>query len=206
LPNRFRFRGAFSPSCRRASASRRGEARSLGAETVVSTESGLDGQVRGQWQDGIDACLDTIGLGADALACVRDGGNFVTSVPTAVPDAQRGIDTGTVQVQPDPAATADLAGCAVAGELTVRIAETLCLHPTVVWPFSDQGVAHAFTVRRSGDCFCSHSRTRPASDTRSRGFSTQENSRPSAILTRSTRITRRGGRNRGSHPRRSRPL
>jgi NADPH:quinone reductase-like Zn-dependent oxidoreductase len=104
-----------------------GEARGLGAETVVSTESGLDGQVRGQWHDGVDACLDTIGLGADALVCVRDGGKFVTSVPTAVPDAQRGIETGTVQVQPDPAATAELAGRVAAGELTVRIAETLPL-------------------------------------------------------------------------------
>jgi NADPH:quinone reductase-like Zn-dependent oxidoreductase len=99
----------------------------LGAETVVNTESSLEPQVRGQWPDGVDACLDTVGLGADALACVRDGGSFVTSVPTAVPDAQRGIDTGTVQVQPDPAATADLAGRAAAGELTVRIADTLPL-------------------------------------------------------------------------------
>jgi NADPH:quinone reductase len=103
------------------------EARRLGAETVVSTKSDLDGQVRGKWQDGVDACLDTIGLGADALLCVRDGGKFVTSVPTAVPDAQRGIDTETVQVQPDPVATADLAGRAAVGELTVRIAETLPL-------------------------------------------------------------------------------
>lgn len=102
------------------------EARRLGAETVVST-SDLDGQVRGQWQDGVDACVDTIGLGADALRCVRDGGKFVTSVPTAVPDAQRGIDTDTVQVQPDPAGTADLANRAAAGELTVRIADTLPL-------------------------------------------------------------------------------
>jgi NADPH:quinone reductase-like Zn-dependent oxidoreductase len=104
-----------------------GEARRLGAEAVVSTDSGLDAQVRGQWEHGVDACLDTIGLGADALACVRDGGRFVTSVPTAVPDAERGIDTETVQVQPDPAATADLAARAAAGELTVRIAETLPL-------------------------------------------------------------------------------
>lgn len=103
------------------------EARRLGAETVVSTESGLAAQVRGEWPDGVDACVDTIGLGADALDCVRDGGHFVTSVPTAVPDAQRGIDTGTVQVQPDPGATADLVGRAAAGELTVRIAETLPL-------------------------------------------------------------------------------
>jgi NADPH:quinone reductase-like Zn-dependent oxidoreductase len=103
------------------------EARRLGAETVVSTENGLEAAVREEWPDGVDACVDTVGLGAEALGCVRDDGKFVTSVPTAVPDAQRGIDAGTVQVQPDAAATAELAARAVAGELTVRIAETVPL-------------------------------------------------------------------------------
>ena len=103
------------------------EARRLGAEMVVSTGSGLEAQVREERVDGVDACVDTVGLGADALVCVRDDGKFVTSVPTAVPDGQRGIDTGTVQVQPDAAATAELAARAAAGELTVRVAETLPL-------------------------------------------------------------------------------
>jgi NADPH:quinone reductase-like Zn-dependent oxidoreductase len=94
---------------------------------VVSTESGLEAQVREEWEDGVDACVDTVGLGADALGCVRDGGKFVTSVPTAVPDGQRAIEPGTVQVQPDAAGTAELAARAAAGELTVRVAETLPL-------------------------------------------------------------------------------
>ena len=59
--------------------------------------------------------------------CVRDGGAFVTSVPTAVPDAARGIAPSTVQVQPDADATAELAGRAAAGELTVRVADVLPL-------------------------------------------------------------------------------
>jgi NADPH2:quinone reductase len=100
------------------------EARRLGAETVVSTESGLEAQVRKRRGEGVDVCLDTVGLGDIALACVRDGGRFVTSVPTAVPGASRGIDPETVQVQPDADATAELAGRAAAGELTVRVAET----------------------------------------------------------------------------------
>ncbi len=103
------------------------EARRLGAGTVVSTDSGLEEQVRGRWVDGVDACIDTVGLGAAALVCVRDGGRFATSLPTAVPDGARGIDPGTVQVQPDAAATAELADRAAAGELTIRIAETLPL-------------------------------------------------------------------------------
>jgi NADPH:quinone reductase len=99
----------------------------LGAETTVDTGSGLEAQVRGRWQDGVDACIDTIGLGAAALVCVRDGGTFVTSVPTAVPDQARGIAPQTVQVQPDAEALTYLAGAAGDGELTVRVAEVLPL-------------------------------------------------------------------------------
>lgn len=101
------------------------EARRLGAETTFDTGSGLEAQVRGQWQDGVDACIDTVGLGADALVCVRDGGAFVTSVPLAVPDPAREIAPQTVQVQPDAEALAELAGRGAAGELTVRVAEVL---------------------------------------------------------------------------------
>jgi NADPH:quinone reductase len=103
------------------------EARRLGADAVVRTGDDLEVEVRGQWQDGLDACLDTVGLGAAGLVCVRDGGAFVTSIPTAVPDGARGIASQTVQVQPDAATTAELAQRAVAGELTIRIAETLPL-------------------------------------------------------------------------------
>jgi NADPH2:quinone reductase len=103
------------------------ETRSLGAETVFSAGDELEVALRGEWQDGVDACLDTVGLGAAALVCVRDGGAFVTSVPTAVPDAARGITPQTVQVQPDADAIAELARHAAEGELTVRVAEILPL-------------------------------------------------------------------------------
>jgi NADPH2:quinone reductase len=103
------------------------EAQRLGADAVVSSGDDLEVEVREQWQDGVDACVDTLGLGTAALVGVRDGGAFVTSVPTAVPDGARGIAPQAVQVQPDAAATADLAERAAAGELTVRIAETLPL-------------------------------------------------------------------------------
>jgi NADPH:quinone reductase len=103
------------------------EARRLGAETVLDAEEELEVAVRGRWEDGVDACIDTVGLGAAALVCVRDGGGFVTSIPTAVPDAARGIVPETVQVQPDAEAVAELADRAAAGELTVRVAEVLPL-------------------------------------------------------------------------------
>lgn len=103
------------------------EARRLGAETIVNAGADMEAEVRGTFERGVDACLDTVGLGADALACVRDGGAFVTTVPWAVPDAARGISPGAVQVQPDAVAAAELAERAAAGELTVRVAETLPL-------------------------------------------------------------------------------
>jgi NADPH:quinone reductase-like Zn-dependent oxidoreductase len=101
------------------------EARRLGAETTVNTGADLEAAVRGQWQDGVDACVDTVGLSVDALVCVRDAGAFVTSVPAAVPGAARQIEPQTVQVQPDADRTAELAEHAAAGELTVRVAATL---------------------------------------------------------------------------------
>ncbi len=103
------------------------EARRLGAELVVRTGGDLAAIIRGEWADGVDACLDTVGLGAGALVCVRDGGAFVTSVPTAVPDAARGITPRTVQVQPDATATGELARSAATGALAVRVAEILPL-------------------------------------------------------------------------------
>ena len=103
------------------------EARRLGAEMVLSASNELEVAVRGEWQDGVDVCLDTVGLGSGALVCVRDGGAFVTSVPTAVPDAARDIAPQTVQVQPDADAAAELAHDAAAGELTVRVADILPL-------------------------------------------------------------------------------
>lgn len=101
------------------------EARGLGAEAAFDTGYQLEAEVRGQWEDGVDACIDTVGLAADALVCVRDGGRFVTSVPTAVPQGAREIRTETVQVQPDAGAAEDLVGHAASGELTVRVADVM---------------------------------------------------------------------------------
>jgi NADPH2:quinone reductase len=103
------------------------EARRLGANTVVDTRDELGSVIHGRWPDGVDACVDTVGLGAGALAYVRDSGAFVTSVPTAVPDATRDIVPRTVQVQPDANTTAELSRRAAADELTVRVAAILPL-------------------------------------------------------------------------------
>jgi NADPH2:quinone reductase len=101
--------------------------RELGAEAVVETGPDLEAEVREQFTDGVDACLDTIGLGEAGVVCVRDGGAFITSVPSAVPDAARGIYPNTVKVQPDGPSLAQLATRVTDGELTIRVAETLPL-------------------------------------------------------------------------------
>jgi NADPH:quinone reductase-like Zn-dependent oxidoreductase len=101
-----------------------GEARRLGAEAVVDTGSDLGRLLREWAPGGLDACLDTIGLGASALDGIRDGGHLITTVPGSAPPETRGIAAQTVQVQPDPAALADLLRRAADGDLTIRIAQS----------------------------------------------------------------------------------
>jgi NADPH:quinone reductase-like Zn-dependent oxidoreductase len=102
------------------------QAHALGAEATVSTGNGLADELRQSWPDGFNACLDTIGL-QSALADVRDGGAYVTTQPTGVPSAERGISVQAVAVQPDAAALAPLAEQAAAGDLTVRVAAAVPL-------------------------------------------------------------------------------
>jgi NADPH:quinone reductase len=102
-----------------------GEARRLGVEAAVSTGPGMAESVREQQPSGADVCLDTLGLGAAAQDCVRDGGRFLTTVPEAVPQPARGVAAQAVQVQPDAQALGDLARLAAGRELTVRVAEAL---------------------------------------------------------------------------------
>jgi NADPH2:quinone reductase len=102
-------------------------ARELGAEAVFETGPDLEAELREQFTDGVDACLDTIGLGDAGLVCVRDGGAFITSIPSAMPDTARGIYPNTIRVQPDGPSLAQLATRVTDGELTIRVAETLPL-------------------------------------------------------------------------------
>jgi NADPH2:quinone reductase len=94
---------------------------------VFETGPDLEAELREQFTDGVDACLDTIGLGDAGLVCVRDGGAFITSIPSAMPDTARGIYPNTIRVQPDGPSLAQLATRVTDGELTIRVAETLPL-------------------------------------------------------------------------------
>ena len=92
----------------------------------MSTGDELGAELRQGWPQGFDACLDTLGLQA-ALAAVRDGGAYVTTQPTSVPPAERGISAEAIQVQPDATALGPLAEQAAAGDLTVRVAAAVPL-------------------------------------------------------------------------------
>ncbi|HTW09341.1 MAG TPA: NADP-dependent oxidoreductase [Acidimicrobiales bacterium] len=101
------------------------EARRLGVETVLDTTGTLEHSL-GDWAPGgVDACLDTAGLGSSVAAGVRAGGHLLTTVPGTLPAETEGITASVVQVQPDPGTLAALARSAADGRLTVRIAETL---------------------------------------------------------------------------------
>ena len=101
------------------------EARRLGTEAIADTDSDL-GRLLGEWAPGgVDACLDTVGLGAAVIDGVRDGGHLITTVPGSAPEGARGITTEAVQVQPDAAALESLLRSTAEGELTLRIAETI---------------------------------------------------------------------------------
>jgi NADPH:quinone reductase-like Zn-dependent oxidoreductase len=101
------------------------EALRLGAEAVVDTGDDL-GRRLGEWAPGgVDACLDTVGLGAAAVDGIREGGRLLSTVPGSAPEATRGITAEVVQVQPDADALDGLLRRAAEGELTLRIAETI---------------------------------------------------------------------------------
>ncbi|MFD6271248.1 NADP-dependent oxidoreductase [Nocardia asteroides] len=105
-----------------------GFVRGLGADAVVSrTVPDLAEAVRALVPGGVDAVLDTAGLGAVALAAVRNRGAFVTVVGGADPIPLRGIRVHHTWISADGAALATLAGY----DLTLRVAGTLPLDQAV---------------------------------------------------------------------------
>ncbi|MDT4913792.1 MAG: hypothetical protein QOC66_2920 [Pseudonocardiales bacterium] len=83
---------------------------------------------------GVDGVLDTAGLGAPALAAVRDGGTFIAVSDASTPAAERGIRVDTVHVQHDGAQLAELVREVEAGRLRLRVAGT--------YPLAEAGVVH----------------------------------------------------------------
>ncbi|MFE9364768.1 NADP-dependent oxidoreductase [Streptomyces sp. NPDC006978] len=89
--------------------------RSFGADRFVE---------RGDAAGPFDAVLDAAVLGADALAYVRDGGDYVGVIPNAGPPSVRDIRVQVVEVAADGDRLAELVKLVDEGVLTPRVART----------------------------------------------------------------------------------
>lgn len=83
---------------------------------------------------GVDVVIDTVPLGPQAVAAVKDGGRFVTLQGQRAPGAERGITVTGVRVKPDAKQLTFLVEALAAGRLSTRIAGVI--------PLEQAGEAH----------------------------------------------------------------
>ncbi|MEU9165372.1 NADP-dependent oxidoreductase [Streptomyces sp. NPDC048424] len=99
-----------------------------GDEALVRSLGAADFVPRGAAPAGpVDGVLDTAVLGESALGFVRDGGVYIGVIPGAAPAAERGIRVEEQEVAADGEHLARLVALVDAGELTLRVAETVAL-------------------------------------------------------------------------------
>ncbi|MFG1792325.1 NADP-dependent oxidoreductase [Nocardia sp. NPDC049149] len=102
--------------------------RGLGAEWIVDRDTDdLATHLRRLVPGGVDAALDTAGLGIRALAAVRNRGAFASVMGGPLLTPLRGIRIHQEWISSDGAALAELA----TANLTLRVAETLPLERAV---------------------------------------------------------------------------
>lgn len=121
-----------------AGAADENEVRAAGATDFIARDRELATAVRALLPAGVDGVLDAAGIGAAALATVRNGGAFVAVSGTNEPMAERDIRVVTVHVHADGAVLARMAGDVAAGRLRVRVAAT--------FPLSEAAAAYALTA------------------------------------------------------------
>lgn len=98
--------------------------RGLGADHVVERGDGVRERIRAICADGVDAVLDTAGVGPPILAAIRDGGGWAV-VRYQQDPTERGIVRHTVSVSrrlADTDGLRDLATRGAAGELPSTVA------------------------------------------------------------------------------------
>jgi NADPH2:quinone reductase len=92
-----------------------------GARHAIAPGSGGPGPaVREAIPGGVDALLDTAGIGAPALGAIRDGGRYASV--TVVPDTERGITATRVYARMDPVGLPALVQMASDGRLHTPVA------------------------------------------------------------------------------------
>ncbi|MEV6596223.1 NADP-dependent oxidoreductase [Actinoplanes sp. NPDC051346] len=101
--------------------------RRLGADHVVPRTDRLGAAVRDLVPGGVDAVIDAAVVGIGAHEALRGGGVFVALVAPFAPPPLRGTRVVVQEVFADGARLAELAELAEAGQLTLRVAETLPL-------------------------------------------------------------------------------
>ncbi len=74
-----------------------------------------------------DVVFDAAVLDVAALAATRDGGDYVSVMPPALPQAERGVRVSAVSVRADGARLSELLARTAAGELEARVAGTAAL-------------------------------------------------------------------------------
>lgn len=79
-----------------------------------------------------DVVLDAAVLDVAALASTRDGGDYVSVMPPALPEAERGVRVSAVSVRADGARLSELLARSAAGELEARVAGTAALEDAAV--------------------------------------------------------------------------
>lgn len=87
----------------------------------------------------VDAVLDAAVIGAEALAYVRDGGEYIGVIPPAAPAPERGIRVRAVAVTADGKRLAELVELVDKGVLTPRVARS--------YPLEQAAEAHALAAK-----------------------------------------------------------
>lgn len=103
-------------------------ARSLGASDTVDRAGDVAAEVLGSLGE-VDVLVDLVGPSAwtGAIAALRRGGRFVTTVPLGTPDDERGVESTVIGVQPDAARLERLASLLAAGDLLTPVARVVPL-------------------------------------------------------------------------------
>ncbi|MEO3784035.1 NADP-dependent oxidoreductase [Actinocorallia sp. B10E7] len=105
-----------------------GLVRGLGATWFVPrTTPDLAAAVRALVPGGVDGALDAAGLGVRALPAVRNRGAFASVVGGTAPVPLRATRVAGIWINADARGLAELSALAAAGDLTLRVAETLPL-------------------------------------------------------------------------------
>jgi NADPH:quinone reductase len=115
----------------------------LGVSVVIDRDRNVSADTIGA-VGRVDAVIDLVGSAASsaAIAALRPGGRFVTTVPGPLPDLSEGCTSHVVGVQPDPVRLAALADLVAAGALVARTGER--------FPFADARRAHEHAATAGG--------------------------------------------------------